>query len=189
MDSTIRRTLWGAFAALALLALIGLVLTLTVMQVGKRQEYRIVHGSEPLIDAVNTMDEDIITMLAAARGYQLTGNTQFQQQYDDAGIPLYFEFRSSNSLPPAWGFAAGGLLRKSISRFNASFLVTNRFSSSCSRNFSASAALRCSIRRSRSGPLALLTSPESRPTSPPFCPSSRCLSAIIFWAAADSNRA
>ena len=82
MDSTIRRTLWGAFAALALLALIGLALTLTVLQVGKRQEYRIVHGSEPLMDAVNTMDEDIITMLAAARGYQLTGNTQFQQQYD-----------------------------------------------------------------------------------------------------------
>jgi PAS domain S-box-containing protein len=84
VDSTIRRTLWGAFAALALLALVGLVLTLTVLQVGKRQEYRIVHGSEPLMDAVNTMDEDIVTMLAAARGYQLTGNTQFQQQYDDA---------------------------------------------------------------------------------------------------------
>ena len=84
MDSSIRRTLWGAFGALALLALIGLVLTLTVMQMGKRQEYRIVHGSEPLIDAVNTMDEDIITILAAARGYHLTGNTQFQQQFDDA---------------------------------------------------------------------------------------------------------
>jgi len=84
VDSSIRRTLWGAFAALALLALVGLVLTLTVMQKGKQQEYRIIHGSEPLLDAVRTMDEDITTMLAAARGYHLTHNTQFQQQYDDA---------------------------------------------------------------------------------------------------------
>src|SRR5207237_8058130 len=84
VDSSIRRTLWGAFAALALLALVGLVLTLAVMQMGKRQEYRIVHGSEPLIDDVRTMDEDITTMLAAARGYHLTRNTQFQQQHADA---------------------------------------------------------------------------------------------------------
>src|SRR5512140_3551724 len=84
MDSTIRRPLWGAFAALALLALIGLALTLTVLQMGKRQEYRIVHGSEPLIDAGRTMDEDVDTLLAAARGYQLRRNSEFLQQYDDA---------------------------------------------------------------------------------------------------------
>jgi PAS domain S-box-containing protein len=84
VDSSIRRTLWGAFAALALLALIGLALTLTVLQSGKRQEYRIVHGSEPLLDAVTTMDEDIDTLLSAARGFDETRNAQFQQQYDDA---------------------------------------------------------------------------------------------------------
>ena len=52
MDSTIRRTLWGAFAVLTLLVAIGLTLTILILQTGKRQEYGIVHGSEPLIDAV-----------------------------------------------------------------------------------------------------------------------------------------
>jgi len=84
VDSSIRRTLWGAFAALATLALIGLALTLTVLQSGKRQEYRIVHGSEPLLDAVNNMDEDTDMLLSAARGFDQTRNPQFQQQYDDA---------------------------------------------------------------------------------------------------------
>src|SRR5947209_16411588 len=95
MDSSIRRTLWGAFAALGLLAAIGLVLTLTVLQMGKRQEYRIVQGSEPLIDAVRTMDEDTTTILAAARGYHLTRNTEFEQQYDDA--VREFEKASANA--------------------------------------------------------------------------------------------
>jgi PAS domain S-box-containing protein len=84
VDSSIRRTLWGAFAALAILALIGLALTLTVLQSGKRQEYAIVHGSEPLIDDVNVMDEDTDMLLSAARGFDQTRNPQFQQQYDDA---------------------------------------------------------------------------------------------------------
>jgi PAS domain S-box-containing protein len=84
MDSSIRRTLWGAFAALALLAGVGLALTLTVLQMGKRQEYRIVHGSEPLIDLVRTMDQDEEILLSAARGYQLTRASEFLQQYDDA---------------------------------------------------------------------------------------------------------
>src|SRR5438067_11017830 len=84
MDSTIRRTLWGAFFVLTLLVAIGLALTVTVLQVGRRQESRIVHGSEPLLDAVGQMDDDVRAMLAAARGYLLTQQTQFLQQYDDA---------------------------------------------------------------------------------------------------------
>jgi PAS domain S-box-containing protein len=84
MDSTIRRTLWGAFAVLTLLVAIGLVLTILILQTGKRQESEIVRGSEPLLDAMRQMDQDIVAMLAAARGFLLTQQTQFLQQYDDA---------------------------------------------------------------------------------------------------------
>src|SRR5690348_8225046 len=84
MDSTIRRTLWGAFAVLTLLVAIGLAITLIILQSGKRQEYRIVHTSEPFLDAAQSMDEDAVQMLAATRGYMLTSQTQFLEQYDDA---------------------------------------------------------------------------------------------------------
>jgi len=84
MDSSIRRTLWGAFAVLTLLVAIGLGLTIGILQIGKRQEYGIVHGSEPLLDAVQQMDRNVVSMLGAARGYLLTQQTQFLQQYDDA---------------------------------------------------------------------------------------------------------
>jgi PAS domain S-box-containing protein len=83
MDSTIRRTLWVAFAVLTLLVAIGVALTLVIMQSGKRQEYAIVHMSEPFLDSVQEMDEDVVAMLAAARGYQLTQQSAFLQQYDD----------------------------------------------------------------------------------------------------------
>ncbi|HEX9492250.1 MAG TPA: CHASE3 domain-containing protein, partial [Thermoanaerobaculia bacterium] len=84
MDSAIRRTLWGAFAVLTLLVAIGLGLTITILQIGKRQETRIVHGSEPLLDAVQRMDQDVVALLGASRGYLLTKQTQFLQHYDDS---------------------------------------------------------------------------------------------------------
>src|SRR5581483_8300930 len=84
MDSTIRRTLWGAFAVLTILVAIGLSLTIVILHMGKQQEFRIVHTSEPFLDAVQQMDEDVVAMLGAARGYLLTQQTQFLQQYDDA---------------------------------------------------------------------------------------------------------
>ena len=84
VDSSVRRTLWGAFAALALLAIIGLALTLTVLQTGKQQEYRIIQSSEPLNDAVNAMDDATAVVISAARGYHLTRGPQFQQEYDYA---------------------------------------------------------------------------------------------------------
>jgi PAS domain S-box-containing protein len=84
MATSIRKTLWGAFATLAVLVTLGLALNLSVLQMEKRQEYRIVHGSEPLLDSVQMMDTDIVTMVSAARGFLLTGQTQFVQQYDDA---------------------------------------------------------------------------------------------------------
>jgi len=93
VDSSIRRTLWSAFAALALLALVGLALTLKVLQMGKAQEYGIVHGSELLDDDVDTMDEDVGKILSAARGFHITRNPQFQQQYDDT----VREFQKANT--------------------------------------------------------------------------------------------
>lgn len=84
MNSAIRRTLWGAFAALTALVAIGLALALFVLQASKRQEVQIVHGSESLVDAVQQMDADVTMIMAAARGFLLTQQTQFLQQYDDA---------------------------------------------------------------------------------------------------------
>src|SRR5438128_4545109 len=84
MDSTIRRTLWGTFATLTALVAVGLTLALAVLQAGKRQEFQIVQGSEALLDSVQQMDEDVISIMAAARGFVLTQQTQFLQQYDDA---------------------------------------------------------------------------------------------------------
>ena len=84
MESSIRRTLWGAFVALTVLVAVGLTVTVVVLQMAKRQEYRIVHASEPLLDAVQSMDQAIVAMLSASRGYLLTQQTQFLQQYDDS---------------------------------------------------------------------------------------------------------
>jgi signal transduction histidine kinase/PAS domain-containing protein len=84
MDSSIRSTLWGAFAVLVVLVTAGLALTIGIMNLANRQEYRIVEGSGPLLDAVYAMNDDTIIMMSAARGYALTQQTQFSQQYDEA---------------------------------------------------------------------------------------------------------
>ncbi len=84
MESSIRRTLWGAFVALTVLVTVGLAVTVVVLQMAKRQEYGIVHASEPLLDAVQSMGQAIVAMLGASRGYLLTRQTQFLQQYDDS---------------------------------------------------------------------------------------------------------
>src|SRR5437763_2906284 len=84
MDSSIRSTLWGAFTVLVVLIAAGLALTMGILHLANRQEYRIVEGSAPLIDKVYAMNDDILTMMSAARGFSLSGQTQFQQQYDEA---------------------------------------------------------------------------------------------------------
>lgn len=83
MDSATRRTLWGAFTIVILLIATGLGLTIAVLQGGKARESEFVHGSEPLLDAVRQMDLDVVIMLGATRGYMVTQQTQFEQQYDD----------------------------------------------------------------------------------------------------------
>src|SRR3954470_12298272 len=84
MDSSIRSTLWGAFAVLVILIAAGLALTIGILHLANRQENRIVEGSAPLLDAVYAMNDDTIIMMSAARGFALSGQTQFLQQYDEA---------------------------------------------------------------------------------------------------------
>ncbi|HEX7828576.1 MAG TPA: ATP-binding protein [Thermoanaerobaculia bacterium] len=57
---------------------------MTVLRVEQRQEFRVVSESRPLVDSVREMDAAIATMISAARGYDLTGETSFEQQYYDA---------------------------------------------------------------------------------------------------------
>lgn len=76
--------LWGAFAGLALLTATGVVFTLIVLVMQGRQEASMSQRSRPLLDAVRQMDASLTTMVSAARGFLLNGESAFQQQHDDA---------------------------------------------------------------------------------------------------------
>src|SRR5205085_7072177 len=84
MSSSIRRMLWGAFIGLTLLTAAGVALTLAVLRMEQRQEYVIVQQSRPLLEAVRAMESALETMVASSRGFLLSGQTAFLQQYDDA---------------------------------------------------------------------------------------------------------
>lgn len=75
--------LWGAFIGLAVLTAGGVVLTIAILQMEQRHEYSITEA-RPLLDAVHTMDESLTTMVSATRGYVLSRQTAFEQQYEDA---------------------------------------------------------------------------------------------------------
>lgn len=76
--------LWGAFAGLVLLTALGVVLTISILRMEQRQQYTLTQESRPLLDAVRDMDEALLSMVSAARGYLLSRQTAFTQQYDDA---------------------------------------------------------------------------------------------------------
>jgi PAS domain S-box-containing protein len=76
--------LWSAFAALATLIVVALVFNFTILQSQRRRDYQLVRSSAPLLDAVNTMSDATAMIVSAARGYLLTQQSQFLQQYDDA---------------------------------------------------------------------------------------------------------
>ena len=76
--------LWGAFAGLTLLVAAGVAFTIAVLGMEEREESRNLQQTRPLVDAVREMDESMITMVAAARGYILTKDSAFKQQHDDA---------------------------------------------------------------------------------------------------------
>src|SRR2546423_1692104 len=84
MSASIRRMLWAAFAALALFVAAGVGLTTAVLQMEKRQEYSVMQESGPLLDSVRVMDESIVQIISSARGYLLTRETQFIDQYETA---------------------------------------------------------------------------------------------------------
>jgi PAS domain S-box-containing protein len=84
MDSSIRGTLWSAFAVLVVLIVAGVALTIGILHLSDRQESRIVEGSTPLLDAIYAMNDATLMIMSAARGYALTRQTQFLQQYDEA---------------------------------------------------------------------------------------------------------
>jgi len=83
MSPTIRRMLWGAFFGLALLTVAGVAATIAILQMEQRREYRI-QESSPLLDTMRRMDDAIATLVAASRGFEITDDAAFVQQYDDA---------------------------------------------------------------------------------------------------------
>jgi signal transduction histidine kinase/PAS domain-containing protein len=85
MDSTVKRTLWGAFALLSALIVISLGLAVAVLQIERKQDHRAAHIEQPLLGAVREMDESTAELLAASRGFTLRPHdTQFLAQYDAA---------------------------------------------------------------------------------------------------------
>jgi len=77
--------LWGAFASLVILVMIGLALNLTILNVERRREYSTVQASQPLLDAVGRMSDSVDALIAASRGFQINnGDSLFEQQYFDA---------------------------------------------------------------------------------------------------------
>jgi PAS domain S-box-containing protein len=75
--------IWGAFIGVAVLTAASVALTISVLQMEQRNEFLIVR-SRPLIDAVRKMDKSLLVMVSATRGYVMTKEGSFVQQYDDA---------------------------------------------------------------------------------------------------------
>jgi PAS domain S-box-containing protein len=84
MSPAIRRMLWGAFIGLAVLTVGAVALTIAVLQMEQRYEYVIVQESRPLLDNIRTMDDSLTTMVSATRGFIMSGQSAFEQQYEDS---------------------------------------------------------------------------------------------------------
>ncbi|HEX8617056.1 MAG TPA: PAS domain-containing protein, partial [Thermoanaerobaculia bacterium] len=76
--------LWGAFIGLTLLTAGAVILTIAILRLEQRHENQLVRESRPLLDAIRTMDESLAMMVSASRGYSMSRQTAFEQQYDDA---------------------------------------------------------------------------------------------------------
>jgi PAS domain S-box-containing protein len=74
----------GAFLGLTLLTIVGVAVTISILQLEQRQEYRVLQERRPFLDAIRTMDTSLTMIVSAARGYLLSGDKAFLQQYDDA---------------------------------------------------------------------------------------------------------
>jgi PAS domain S-box-containing protein len=76
--------LWGAFYGLTLLTAAAVVMTIIILRLEQRHENEIIREARPLLDAVRMMDDSISTMVSASRGYSISRQTAFEQQYADA---------------------------------------------------------------------------------------------------------
>jgi len=84
MLNSIRRILWIFMAALAVLVVLGVLLTTLVLQRQKREDFIVLQMSQPLIESAMVMNRELLTLLAASRGFLLTGDGEFIQQYNDS---------------------------------------------------------------------------------------------------------
>ncbi|HUP64472.1 MAG TPA: ATP-binding protein [Thermoanaerobaculia bacterium] len=84
MNSSTRRSLWAAFIALLVFVTLAATINILVLQREKRQYSRVMRVYEPLLEMMMMMDGSISSMLAAARGYTVTSETEFLAQYDEA---------------------------------------------------------------------------------------------------------
>ena len=82
--SPVSKILWTGFAAFSGMILVALAINLSILDAVHQQRRQLVDSSAPLIDAVNQMAASVTLLNAASRGYLLTRQTQFIQQYDDA---------------------------------------------------------------------------------------------------------
>jgi signal transduction histidine kinase/PAS domain-containing protein len=76
--------LWAAFIGLAILTVVGVAATISILLGEQEQESMILQQWRPMLDSIRQMDDSLTTMISASRGYVITGDTAFVQQYDDA---------------------------------------------------------------------------------------------------------
>jgi signal transduction histidine kinase/PAS domain-containing protein len=116
--------LWSAFAALALFVAAGVGVTTAILQMEKRREYRVLEESRPLTEAVREMDQDILALVSSARGFTLTGETQFLESYGQA----VQSFRKAHEL--AAGLVTDSRDRSLLSQYRQHFEEIKRLTDS-----------------------------------------------------------
>lgn len=84
MNLSIRKILWSVFGSLFLFLFVSVALNLTILYLVKRQHDRTIEFYEPRMESILSMDRDITSMLAAARGYAVTQQTQFEANYQES---------------------------------------------------------------------------------------------------------
>src|ERR1051326_1577353 len=82
MVVNIRRLLWGAFAALVVLVVLGLTINAYVLNEEARVESATLNPE--FVEKAHDMDDDVDTMVTAARGYALTHESRYEEQYENA---------------------------------------------------------------------------------------------------------
>jgi len=116
--------LWGAFASLMVLVVLGLILNLVILQRENLHESQIFQSDRPLLENVDRMDTGIVTMVSASRGYLASRETQFLQQYDDAIRD--FDKASQNAKQLALDPADENLVREFRRHFDEVRALTDR---------------------------------------------------------------